>query len=352
MNYGSNFQVTGVHIEHKIYEAPNTGKTYARQSGKWVPIDTYSKSEIERIFSSVPQYDDSLLKSQINLKADLTHVYTKTEIDAKLNKISVFNAEPHITQIYKELANIYNKDEINTIVQSIDNKISNLNTILKTLYTKDEINNIINSLQQQFTNYYTKTEIDNIKTTLEDIISQSYNKSEVYTKSETISEINKSHNIILEYIKSNSYTKNDVYNKSEVYNKQTIDQMLKELDVDVEIDAYTKQESDDKYQEKGSYLTEETDPTVPDWAKAPNKPNYTAEEVGAISLSMLDSLGAGVQYTTEEEYDNLETIQEDKFYVCLENEEVSKLYLGKFLIAKKSLKPQSNGFPYVLPITF
>lgn len=30
------------------------------------------------------------------------------------------------------------------------------------------------------------------------------------------------------------------------------------------------------------YLTEETDPTVPSWAKQPNKPTYTAEETGAL----------------------------------------------------------------------
>lgn len=31
------------------------------------------------------------------------------------------------------------------------------------------------------------------------------------------------------------------------------------------------------------YLSEETDPTVPSWAKQPNKPAYTASEVGALS---------------------------------------------------------------------
>lgn len=31
------------------------------------------------------------------------------------------------------------------------------------------------------------------------------------------------------------------------------------------------------------YLTEETDPTVPDWAKEETKPTYTAQEVGAVS---------------------------------------------------------------------
>lgn len=34
-------------------------------------------------------------------------------------------------------------------------------------------------------------------------------------------------------------------------------------------------------QPTGSYLTKETDPTVPDWAKEPTKPGYTASEVGA-----------------------------------------------------------------------
>lgn len=41
--------------------------------------------------------------------------------------------------------------------------------------------------------------------------------------------------------------------------------------------------------------SEETDPTVPDWAKEENKPTYTADEVGAvdadneISLEQIDA---------------------------------------------------------------
>lgn len=37
----------------------------------------------------------------------------------------------------------------------------------------------------------------------------------------------------------------------------------------------------DNKQPKGNYLTAETDPTVPLWAKAEKKPSYTADEVGA-----------------------------------------------------------------------
>ena len=36
------------------------------------------------------------------------------------------------------------------------------------------------------------------------------------------------------------------------------------------------------YQPVGNYLTAETDPTVPAWAKAASKPTYTADEVGAV----------------------------------------------------------------------
>lgn len=35
-------------------------------------------------------------------------------------------------------------------------------------------------------------------------------------------------------------------------------------------------------QNDAGYLTAETDPTVPQWAKAQNKPTYTAQEVGAL----------------------------------------------------------------------
>lgn len=38
----------------------------------------------------------------------------------------------------------------------------------------------------------------------------------------------------------------------------------------------------DDYLASNPIQVEETDPTVPDWAKQPEKPNYTAEEVGAL----------------------------------------------------------------------
>ena len=45
----------------------------------------------------------------------------------------------------------------------------------------------------------------------------------------------------------------------------------------------------------GSYITEESDPTVPEWAKQPQKPAYTAQEVGALpSTTAIPSTAADV----------------------------------------------------------
>ena len=48
-------------------------------------------------------------------------------------------------------------------------------------------------------------------------------------------------------------------------------------------------------QPTGNYLTEEQDPTVPEWAKQPQKPTYTAQEVGALpSTTNIPSTAADV----------------------------------------------------------
>ena len=44
----------------------------------------------------------------------------------------------------------------------------------------------------------------------------------------------------------------------------------------------------DNYLEEHPVEFTETDPTVPDWAKQPNKPTYTAAEVGTYSSDSID----------------------------------------------------------------
>ena len=47
----------------------------------------------------------------------------------------------------------------------------------------------------------------------------------------------------------------------------------------------------------------------------------------------------------------METYRQNCFYVCIKNDEIVKIYLGKYVIAVKGGVMQ-KGFPYTLPITF
>lgn len=67
------------------------------------------------------------------------------------------------------------------------------------------------------------------------------------------------------------------------------------------------------------YLSEETDPTVPSWAKQPNKPTYTASEVGALSAvpQATDTTLGGVKLGYQENGKNypIRTDETGKAYV-------------------------------------
>lgn len=67
------------------------------------------------------------------------------------------------------------------------------------------------------------------------------------------------------------------------------------------------------------YLSEETDPTVPSWAKQPNKPTYTASEVGALSEipQATDTILGGVKLGYQENGKNypIKTDATGKAYV-------------------------------------
>lgn len=54
------------------------------------------------------------------------------------------------------------------------------------------------------------------------------------------------------------------------------------------VSASQVQEAVNTYLQENPVNIEETDPTVPDWAKQPNKPTYTADEVGTYSKEYLD----------------------------------------------------------------
>lgn len=64
-------------------------------------------------------------------------------------------------------------------------------------------------------------------------------------------------------------------------------QRLEELEAMQDPDAIKN--AVDDYLANNPIKVKETDPTVPDWAKQPEKPGYTAEEVGALSRNDLQT---------------------------------------------------------------
>ena len=72
-------------------------------------------------------------------------------------------------------------------------------------------------------------------------------------------------------------------------------------------------------QNDSGYLTEESDPTVPSWAKQPNKPTYTASEVGALSeipQATSETLGGiKVGYTVNDKNYPVQIDESGKAYV-------------------------------------
>ena len=72
-------------------------------------------------------------------------------------------------------------------------------------------------------------------------------------------------------------------------------------------------------QNDSGYLTEESDPTVPEWAKQPNKPTYTASEVGALSeipQATSETLGGiKVGYTVNDKNYPVQIDESGKAYV-------------------------------------
>ncbi len=87
---------------------------------------------------------------------------------------------------------------------------------------------------------------------------------------------------------------NSLSNKPTIPAQVAIDSTLKQsgkaADAKAVGDALTEVDTKlDEKQPKGNYLTTESDPSVPAWAKSPTKPTYTASEVGAISQDDLQS---------------------------------------------------------------
>lgn len=83
------------------------------------------------------------------------------------------------------------------------------------------------------------------------------------------------------------------------------DRTLVELGIQPIGSYVTDSEMEDYAQPKGEYLTGETDPTVPSWAKEPIKPTYTASEVGADAAGSASTALANAKDYVDQAISNL-----------------------------------------------
>lgn len=102
------------------------------------------------------------------------------------------------------------------------------------------------------------------------------------------------------------------------------------------------------------YLKKETDPTVPDWAKQPKKPGYTAEEVGALPdtteiPSKVSDLENDEKYVKDSDYAGYEKTGVVKLHrdngILIDNNNALKLNLP----TPSQLKSKANIFATLIP---
>lgn len=201
--------------------------------------------------------------------------------------------------------------------------------------TKEYVDNVFNGIEipeTDFTGYATEEYVDNaIAAIPETDLSNYYTKEETDTTIEELSEsivsnssewkvVDNSGNIIFSVDADGAHTTNLTLNGESVRDiatgaiadwvgsapekLNTLDELAAALNDDpnfattviteiskkvekVEGKGLSTNDFTNEYKEKleglENIVIEETDPTVPDWAKEPTKPSYTADEVGALS---------------------------------------------------------------------
>lgn len=139
----------------------------------------------------------------------------------------------------------------------------------------------------------------NFATTITELIGTKANSSEVYTKKEVYSKAD-----VDSKISTFSTNIQQIDNKVNILN-ESIPQNLSDLTNDM------------------NFITAETDPTVPSWAKAANKPTYTATEVGALPLD------THIPSTTSELTNDAGFITNSTLQTAINNAKLEEVYMNK-----------------------
>lgn len=191
---------------------------------------------------------------------DVENYYTKDEVDTALTGKANADAIPTVPVNVSEL----NNDE-NYIKNTVDNLVHYYNKA--DTYTKTEVNGLISNIQKLTSQIVDQLPTENIDSSVIYLIK--IGDTSAYMQHMYI-------NGAWAELGSTQVDLSDYYKKTEIDTKLADKADKTELPtVPTLISAFTN--------DKG-YMTEftETDPTVPAWAKAENKPIYTAAEVHAL----------------------------------------------------------------------
>lgn len=122
----------------------------------------------------------------------------------------------------------------------------------------------------------------------------------------------------------------DVYTKEEVYSKADVDSKISTFSTDIQqidnkvniLNESIPQNLSDLTNDM-NFITAETDPTVPSWAKAANKPTYTATEVGALPLD------THIPSTTSELTNDAGFVTNSTLQTAINNAKLEEVYMNK-----------------------
>lgn len=182
-------------------------------AGKMLSSNDYTNEDKSKL-QSLSNYDDTSIKQLIATKADANNVYTKNEVDKKID--DAVTGQIDLSDYYKKVEIDSKLSEKADISDIPDISAMATKTELATkanssdVYTKSEVNDLIDSIETSgstvdLTNYYKKDEVNTLLANKADASAMSTmaTKDELSTKADT----------------SDVYSKNQTYNRAEIDEK-------------------------------------------------------------------------------------------------------------------------------------
>lgn len=202
--------------------------------GKSLSTNDYTDADKTKL-QSLSNYDDTSIRQLITTKADANNVYTKNEVDAKIDDaiagevdLSAYYKKNEIDSKLSTKANLSDISDMATKTELATK--ANISDIPDTssLATKTELAAKANSSDVYSKDeLYTKTEIDDLIADIQPgtgTTIDTYTKSQIDTKLASKTDVSRTTTIELDLKKkANS---DDVYSKTEVYNKEEVDDLI------------------------------------------------------------------------------------------------------------------------------